>query len=56
MALARKIETAGLTYEEFALKLPNAVLSSGYSSTREYVAFNVHRKVSVRCPPEKWES
>ena len=40
MTLVRKIGNAGLTYEEFALKLLNAVMSSGCSSSREDVVFD----------------
>ena len=39
MALTRKIETSGLTYEEFAIKLPNAVMSSGFSPQLERMLF-----------------
>ena len=48
MALVRKIKTAGLTYEEFALKLLNTVLSSSSSSTRVDVVFDVYRQISIK--------
>ena len=48
MALVRKIENAGLTYEEFSLKLLNAVMSSGYSSSREDVLFDECCEISIK--------
>ena len=48
MTLVRKIKTAGLTYEEFALKLLNTVLSSSSSSTRVDVVFDVYREISIK--------
>ena len=48
MALVRMIKRAGLTYEEFALKLLNTVLSSSSSSTRVDVVFDVYRQISIK--------
>ena len=48
MALVRKIENAGLTYEEFSLKLLSAVMSSGYSSSREDVLFDECCEISIK--------
>ena len=48
MALVRKIENAGLTYEEFALKLLNAVMSIGCSSSREDVLFDECYEISIK--------
>ena len=48
MTLARKIGNAGLTYEEFALKLLNAVMSSGCSSSREDVVFDECYEISIK--------
>ena len=41
IALVRKIKTAGLTYEQFSVKLLNAVMSSGCSSNRVDAVFDV---------------
>ena len=41
LALVRKIKTAGLTYEQFSVKLLNAVMSSGCSSNRVDAVFDV---------------
>ena len=46
MALARKIKTAGLTDEESTLKLLNAVIPSGCSSTKVDVVFDVYHEIS----------
>ena len=48
MALVRKIGNAGLTYEEFALTLLNAVMSSGCSSSREDVVFDKCCEISIK--------
>ena len=48
MALFRNIGNAGLTYEEFALKLLNAVMSSGCSSSREDVVFDECYEISIK--------
>ena len=48
MTLVRKIGNAGLTYEEFALKLLNAVMSSGCSSSREDVVFDKCYEISIK--------
>ena len=48
MALVRKIKTAGLTYEEFALKFLSTVLSSSSSSTRVDVVFDVYQQISIK--------
>ena len=48
MALVRKIKTAGLAYEEFALKLLNTVLSSSSSSSRVDVFFDVYPQISIK--------
>ena len=48
MALVRKIKTAGLSYEEFAVKLLDAALSSGCSSTRLDVVFDVYYKILIK--------
>ena len=48
MALVRKIKTAGLTYEEFALKLLNTLLSTSSSSSRIDVVFDVHQQISIK--------
>ena len=48
MTLVRKIGNAGLTYEEFALKLLNAVMSSGCSSSREDVVFDECYEISIK--------
>ena len=46
--LVRKIKTAGLTYEEFTLKLLNTDLWSSSSSTRVDVIFDVYRQISIK--------
>ena len=48
IALVRKIKTAGLTYEQFSVKLLNAVMSSGCSSTRVDAVFDVYRNISIK--------
>ena len=48
IALVRKIKTAGLIYEEFALKLLNAVMSSGCSSTKVDIASDAYREISIK--------
>ena len=48
MALVRKIKTAGLTHEEFALKLLNTLLSTSSSSSRIDVVFDVHQQISIK--------
>ena len=48
MTLVRKIGNAGLTYKEFALKLLNAVMSSGCSSSREDVVFDECYEISIK--------
>ena len=48
MALVGKIKTAGLTDEEFVLKLLNTVLSSSSSSTRVDVVFSVYQQISIK--------
>ena len=48
MALVRKIGNAGLTYEEFAPMLLNAVMSSGCSSSREDVVFDKCCEISIK--------
>ena len=48
MALFRNIGNAGLTYEEFALKLLNAVMSSGCSSFKEDVVFDECCEISIK--------
>ena len=48
MTLVRKIGNAGLTYEEFALKLLNAVMSSGCSSFKEDVVFDECCEISIK--------
>ena len=48
MPLAGKIGNAGLTYEEFALKLLNAAMSSGCSSSREDVVFDECYEISIK--------
>ena len=47
MALVRKIGNAGLTYEEFALTLLNAVMSTGCYSSREDV-FDKCCEISIK--------
>ena len=48
MTLVRKIGIAGLTYEEFVLKLLSAVMSSGCSSSREDVVFDECCEISIK--------
>ena len=48
MTLVRKIGIAGLTYEEFVLKLLSAVMSSGFSSSREDVVFDECCEISIK--------
>ena len=48
MTLVRKIKIAGLSYKEFALKLLNAVMSSGCSSTKVDVVFDIYCKISIK--------
>ena len=48
VALIRKIKTAGLSNEQFCLKLLNAVLSSVSSATIVDVVFDVYRNISIK--------
>ena len=48
MGLVRKIKIAGLSYQEFVLNLRHALMSSGCSSTRVDVVFDVYRKISIK--------
>ena len=48
MTLVRKIGSAGLTYEEFVLKLLNISMSSGCSSSKEDIVFDECWEISIK--------